>query len=220
MLKCFANSWLPALCLVVLAGTTPPALALKDDLNPPIDEDVAGEKVQRIPLHTLTPGGSTAEDESKPVTILRDPSQLPEPVQRMRRLIMEAARSGDIERLRPLLGTSTSATQLSFGDKPDDPVAFLRELSGDDDGYEILAILLEVLESGFVQVSNGTDEALYVWPYFYAMSLDELTPEQLVELMTLATAGDYAMMQEFGAYNFFRAGITPAGEWIFFVAGD
>lgn len=220
MLKCFANSWLPALCLVVLAGTTSPALALKDDLNPPIDEDVAGEKVQRIPLHTLTPGGSTAEDESKPVTILRDPSQLPEPVQRMRRLIMEAARSGDIERLRPLLGTSTSATQLSFGDKPDDPVAFLRELSGDDDGYEILAILLEVLESGFVQVSNGTDEALYVWPYFYAMSLDELTPEQLVELMTLATAGDYAMMQEFGAYNFFRAGITPAGEWIFFVAGD
>ena len=220
MLKCFANSWLPALCLVVLAGTTSPALALKDDLNPPIDEDVAGEKVQRIPLHTLTPGGSSAEDESKPVTILRDPSQLPEPVQRMRRLIMEAARSGDIERLRPLLGTSTSATQLSFGDKPDDPVAFLRELSGDDDGYEILAILLEVLESGFVQVSNGTDEALYVWPYFYAMSLDELTPEQLVELMTLATAGDYAMMQEFGAYNFFRAGITPAGEWIFFVAGD
>lgn len=220
MLKCFANSWLPALCLVVLAGTTSPALALKDDLNPPIDEDVAGEKVQRIPLHTLTPGGSSAEDESKPVTILRDPSQLPEPVQRMRRLIMEAARSGDIERLRPLLGTSTSATQLSFGDKPDDPVAFLRELSGDDDGYEILAILLEVLESGFVQVSNGTDEALYVWPYFYAMFLDELTPEQLVELMTLATAGDYAMMQEFGAYNFFRAGITPAGEWIFFVAGD
>jgi hypothetical protein len=220
MLKGFANSWLPALGFLALAGTASPSLALKDDLNPPVEEDVAGEKVQRIPLDAMTPGRSSAEEESKPVTILHDPSQLPEPAQRMRRLILEAAKSGDIERLRPLLGTSTSATQLSFGDKPDDPVEFLRGLSGDDKGYEILAILLEVLESGFVEVSNGTDESLYVWPYFYAMSLDELTPEQLVELMTLATAGDYAMMQEFGAYNFFRAGITPAGEWIFFVAGD
>ena len=223
MLKRFAITWLPAMVLLALAGASTSAFALKSDLTYPIDENVTGDKVQRIPLHSMAPDAASSEEDEEdaaPPPILRDPAQLPEPVQRMRRLLIEAARSGDIERLRPLLGTSASATQLSFGDTPEDPIDFLRSLSGDDKGYEILAILLEVMESAFVELSPNTDEAIYVWPYFAAMPLQDLTPEQLVELMTLATAGDYAAMEEFGAYNFFRVGITPAGEWIFFVAGD
>src|SRR5690606_10682734 len=189
----------------------------------------------RIPLGSMMPGStatgtedpdnaddaaSTEPDDSTPPPILRNPALLPEPVQRMRRLIMEAARSGDINRFRPLLGSPENGTQLSFADQPEDQVDFLRSMSGDAKGYEIMAILLELLEAPFVQVAQGTDEELYVWPYFAAMPLQKLTPEQMVELMTLVTAGDYEGMEEFGAYNFFRVGISPEGEWVFFVAGD
>ena len=166
-------------------------------------------------------GGETAKPRDIPMPeILRDISALPEPVQRMRELIMEAARTGEVERLRPLLGTGENMTSLSFGGIESDPIAFLRGTSGDGQGQEILAILLEVLEAGFVRMDPGTDHELYVWPYFYAAPLDKLSPPQKVELFKLVTAGDYEDMQAFGAYIFYRAGITPEGRWIFFVAGD
>ena len=61
---------------------------------------------------------------------------------------------------------------------------------------------------------------LYVWPYFFAHPLDKLNPMQRVELFRIVTAGDYEDMRLFGGYNFYRAGISPEGQWIFFVAGD
>ena len=39
-------------------------------------------------------------------------------------------------------------------------------------------------------------------------------------MLRLVTAGDFADMLEFGGYNFYRVGITPDGQWKFFVAGD
>ncbi|MEO1380814.1 MAG: hypothetical protein AAFU69_10765, partial [Pseudomonadota bacterium] len=83
-----------------------------------------------------------------------------------------------------------------------------------------LAILQEVLEAGYVHVDAGTDTELYVWPYFFALPLDELNAVQRVELFKLVTAGDYEDMLSFGSYIFFRVGITPEGRWLFFVAGD
>ena len=75
--------------------------------------------------------------------------RLPEPVRRMHDLIVEACKSGDIEKLRPLLDTGEDGTQLSLGGIDGDPIAFLRELSGDKEGQEILAILEEVLSAGY-----------------------------------------------------------------------
>ena len=67
---------------------------------------------------------------------------------------MEAARSGDIEALRALMEAQPEPPAVSFGD-PGDPIEYLKALSRDADGREILAILLEVLESGFVHVGAG-----------------------------------------------------------------
>ena len=61
---------------------------------------------------------------------------------------------------------------------------------------------------------------LYVWPYFFAVPLDRLTPPQRVELFKIVTAGDYEEMKTYGTYIFYRVGITPEGRWSFFVAGD
>jgi hypothetical protein len=152
--------------------------------------------------------------------IIYDLEKLPEPVKRVRQLIVDAAKRGDIEAIRPLIGTGESATQLSLGGLEGDPIEFLRELSGDKEGHEILAILEEVLGAGYVHLDAGTPNELYVWPYFFAIPLDKLDPRQRVELFKIVTAGDYEDMKTYGAYIFYRVGITPEGRWSFFVAGD
>ncbi|MEM8539978.1 MAG: hypothetical protein AAGF25_03395 [Pseudomonadota bacterium] len=159
-------------------------------------------------------------DDDSDIEILYDTEILPVPVKRMRELIMEAARSGDLEELRVLMGTGANITQLAFGDIEGDPIEYLRSGAGDEEGHEMLAILLEVMEAGYVRFDAGTSNELYVWPYFYAVALETLTPKQRVELFKLVTAGDYEDMLSFGAYIFFRVGITPEGRWLFFVAGD
>ena len=44
----------------------------------------------------------------------------------MHDLIVEACKTGDIEKLRPLLDTGEDGTQLSLGGIDGDPIAFLR----------------------------------------------------------------------------------------------
>ncbi|WP_309084022.1 cytoplasmic protein [Chelativorans sp.] len=226
----------PALVLAALVGFAVDAQALSDKLPQHVPgqgtEAAPGEETGETPLPDA-PDPSVSEDieetdETRPDTrpgqplpeVIYDVSRLPEPVQRMRRLIIEACRSGDIERLRPLIGTGEEATQLTLGDPPQDPIQLLREISGDEKGQEILAILLEVMEAGFVRLNAGTEQEHYVWPYFFAIPLEELTDPQRVELFTIVTAGDYEEMKNFGAYIFYRSAITPEGQWLFFVAGD
>ncbi len=158
------------------------------------------------------------EPPAAPVEVLSDISKIPAPVARMRELIVEAAASGDIERLRPLLGKGPTQTQV--GDGQDDPIETLKALSGDGEGVEILAILLDLLSTGFVNVDKGTPDEMYVWPYFAEKPLESLTPPEKVDLFRLVTAGDFASMEEFGSYNFYRVGITPDGQWKFFTGGD
>ena len=138
----------------------------------------------------------------------------------MRELILVAAATGEIEKLRDLVGIGETATTLSIGGLEGDPIDFLKEASGDDDGYEILAILTEVLEAGYVRLGAGEDDELYVWPYFFAWPMDKLSPPQKVELYRVLTAGDVEDSRSFGGYVFYRVGIKPDGSWSFFVAGD
>ena len=193
-------------------GTTPPAA------SQPTEEPEQSEP--EAPSNSGGAGSPRADPEAPVPEVVYDLGKLPEPVKRMHDLIVEACRTGDIEKLRPLIGTGDSITQLSLGDIEGDPIAFLKGLSGDPDGQEILAILEEVLSAGYVHVDAGTPQELYVWPYFFALPLDKLDAKQRVELFKIVTAGDYDDMKQFGAYIFYRVGITPAGQWTFFVAGD
>jgi hypothetical protein len=151
-------------------------------------------------------------------TILRSESDMPEPVRAMRQKLIDAAKSGDMEQLRALMKAQPEPPRVAAGD-PGDPIDYLKALAADADGREILAVLLEVLQSGFLHVGEGKDE-LYVWPYFAGYPINALTPPQLVELYTLMTAADYEDMKSYGSYTFFRVGIAPDGRWLFFVAGD
>jgi hypothetical protein len=157
-------------------------------------------------------------DEPLP-TVEYDVAKLPVPVARLRQQIIEAAATGDLEKLRPIIEGNGDPPQLSF-DKIGDPIAFLKSSSGDEGGREILAILTEVLEAGYVHVDVGTPNEMYVWPYFAYYPVDKLTPPQLVELFKLVYAGDYEDMKAYGTYIYYRAGIAPDGTWKFFIAGE
>ncbi|HEX9905960.1 MAG TPA: hypothetical protein VGA77_13445 [Propylenella sp.] len=176
-------------------------------------------KSQRAPVEMALQGEPTQSVDEPLPTILRSETDLPEPVRAMRQKLMDAARSGDMEQLRALMMEQPEPPSVSLGD-PGDPIEYLKALSSDADGREILAILLEVLESGFVHIGEGTDAELFVWPYFAQYPLEALSSEQLVELFTLLTAADYEDMKSYGAYTFFRVGIAPDGSWLFFLAGD
>ena len=151
--------------------------------------------------------------------IIRDLSRLPPRAARMRERILEAARSGDLEKLLIVMQSNETLPVFSFGNEKA-PIAFWKATYPGSEGLEILAILIQVLETGFVHVHKGTPQEMYVWPYFAHVPLNRLSPEQKVELFRIATGSDYKKMKEFGAYIFYRVGIAPDGIWHFFVAGD
>lgn len=199
--------------------TTGPAPTLPPADTPGEEAAPAGEGTGS---ETAEPGDTTVGGaENAPIPeVSYDLAALPEPVRRMHALLIEACKAADIERLRSLVGTGDSATQLSLGDVDGDVIDFLKQSSGDGEGLEILAILEEVLSAGYVHTDAGSPEELYVWPYFFAIPLDKLTGRQKVELYKIVTSSDVEEMKTFGAYIFYRVGITPEGRWAFFVAGD
>lgn len=151
--------------------------------------------------------------------VLYDTSYLPKPVARMHSQMMETALSGDINRMRIILESNEVMPTLSFGEI-EDPIDFLKESSGDGEGYEILAILADTLDAGFVHVDAGTPQEMYVWPYFARYPLHQLTPDEKVELFRIVTSADFDEMEQYGAWTFYRVGIGPDGTLHYFVAGD
>jgi hypothetical protein len=214
------------------AGTAPdantpatPGQATEPGTSVPGGEDAAEPDVEPDGADdTASPSDESGEqppDAEEPIPAVQyDVAQLPAPVKALRDQLLEAAKSGDIQRLRPLIGQGDDQTQLSLAGIDGDPIEYLKGLAGDEDGQEILAILEEVLTAGYVHLDPGTEEELYVWPYFFAIPLDKLTGPQRVELFKLVTAGDYEEMKTYGSYIFYRVGITPQGRWAFFVAGE
>lgn len=172
---------------------------------------------------TVTPSetipGNSGDGSATPPRISYDVTLLPKAVQKKRQALINAARTGNVGALRAIFDANGYVPALVY-DEIDDPIQHLRDTSGDGEGQEILAILLEVLQAGYAHVAPDTDEEIYVWPYFAHIRLDTLSPQQRVELFTLVTAGDYEDMKAFGAYNFFRVGISPDGIWQYFLAGD
>lgn len=161
-----------------------------------------------------------ANEAPSTVTFSHDPAALPEPVRKLREKIIEAATAGDPERLRPLIGTGKERTQIPSGDEDEDPIEALKAISGDADGLEVLAIILDLISTGYAHVDAGEPDEVFVWPYFAQKDIQSLTAPEKVELLRIVTAGDLMGMQEYGSYNFFQIGLTPDGRWKFLTAGD
>ncbi|WP_197723269.1 hypothetical protein [Blastochloris tepida] len=168
--------------------------------------------------HAVRPGDAKG-GESAPPEVITDLSRLPEPVARMRARILEAARSGSLEKLATVMQSNELMPIFTFGNDRD-PIALWQASFPDSKGVEVLGILLDVMEAPFVHVDQGTPQEMFIWPYFARYPIRNLDPEQLVELFRIVTGSDYRDMVEFGAYAFYRVGIAPDGVWHFFVAGE
>ena len=210
----------PAVAAILLVWSALPAPAAPTpDLDPAADEAVS---IAEPPDDTAPEADEDGDEQALPATpavdvpiVFYDPDRLPTPVRRLREQIIEAAATGDPERLRPIFDAQDQPPDLGPTDVAD-PVAWLISLSGDAEGREILAIIIEVFEAGFVHVDVGTPDEMYLWPYFARYPVDELTPPQLVELFKLVYAGDYEDLIAYGFYTSFRAGISPDGSWRYF----
>ncbi|MEM9278795.1 MAG: hypothetical protein AAGA76_09485 [Pseudomonadota bacterium] len=205
-------------------GGEPVARAQENNADPQIEIDdqdsEVKEETENTPDENAASDAGPGIEEVELPEISYDLDALPFPTRRMHELILEATRAGDIEKLRAYIGTGDNMTLLSLGGFDGDPIEFLKQQSGDKEGHELLAILEEVLEAGYVRLDPDTERELYVWPYFFAMPINKLSDRQMVELFRIVTYGDFQDMEDFGGYIFYRVGITPTGRWQFFVAGD
>jgi hypothetical protein len=145
----------------------------------------------------------------------RQNDELPVPVATMRKRILDAAYSGDMDQLKTIIQASPSPPSFSINEITD-PIEYLKTQSGDGAGLEILAIMTDVLEEGWAHVDVGTPQEMYVWPYFAVLPMDKLTPQQLVDVYKIVTSGDFEEMKNSGTYSFYALGIGPDGTWHYF----
>jgi hypothetical protein len=143
-------------------------------------------------------------------------SLLPPAVARSRDRILAAAQSGNLQGLAAIV--QADETTFSWSDERD-PVAFWRANYPESEGLEALSILTTILEAPFVHVERGTQQEVYLWPFFARVPLKTLSREQKIALFKIVTGSDYKDMLAFGTYSFFRVGISPDGTWQFFVTG-
>jgi hypothetical protein len=133
----------------------------------------------------------------------------PDAVVRKRAAMLTAAEAGDYDALAEL--ADPTAFEYTFGGPvAGGPAAYWRreEARGaDPTPAEALAAILRMPYT----LSRG----LYVWPFAYDKTADELTDYERALLEPLGDAGAFA-----DGYLGWRAGIRPDGRWVFFVAGD
>ena len=111
---------------------------------------------------------------ASPVLLL-DPAKVPEKAAAMRDAILAAARTGGIEALRTPLEWNELKPEISNA-PASDPIAFWKAQSGDGEGRQILALLVEILEAPPAIVGAGTPAERYIWPGFAEVDLAGLTP--------------------------------------------
>ena len=154
-------------------------------------------------------------DEAARTLILFEPERTggeeapPDAVVRKRAALLTAAEAGDYDALAQL--ADPDAFEYTFGDPVDGgPAAFWRAevaRGADPTPAEALAAILRMPYT----LSRG----LYVWPFAYDKTEDELTGYERKLLEPLGEGGAFA-----DGYLGWRAGIDPQGRWTFFVAGD
>ncbi len=160
------------------------------------------------------PEADAAQARSGP-KVLYDAEATPKLVQRILNMIVLAAQSGEIEEMRAVLETNELKPMVAAR-HIDDPIAFWRSQSVDGTGRDILATMLDMLNTGFVLKGSG-NTAMYVWPYFAEIDLATLSPKEQVELYRLVPPEQAKAMIASGTYTGYRLGVAPNGIWHYFL---
>lgn len=135
---------------------------------------------------------------------------LPDAVATLRDRIAGAAVACDYDALQELALEGTTGFTASYGSETSAADFWRGE---EERGGKPLAKLVQILATPF-----GRNEAdFYAWPSAYT---DRPTEAQWLSLDGIYTPAEIASFKELGSYLGYRVGITPSGDWQFFVAGD
>ena len=139
---------------------------------------------------------------------------LPEKTRETLERIKAAARTGDIEELRAAIEWNELPPEIE-GDETADPISKLKKSSHDGTAQDMMAVMLNIFERGFITSggSNKTGSTSYIWPYFAEISLTKLKPNEEVDLNRIATPGEIKAMKESGSYTGYVAIIGADGTW-------
>ncbi len=159
---------------------------------------------------------AATSSNAEEVQLGRDVSKLPAEVQRMRQAILQAVTSGDIEKLRLPIDMNELPPMFAKA-RSGDPIAYLKSVSADGNGREMLAILYNVLTTGYAIRNAGTKDEMIVWPYHAAIPLNGLSPSQEVEIYRFLPPARVKEMAAGGKYSFYSVGIGRDGVWHFFM---
>ncbi|MDP2803458.1 MAG: hypothetical protein Q8O26_16425 [Phreatobacter sp.] len=217
-----ATETLPPAARPLAQNAPAPAPAAAPVTMPPVTmPPVTTPPVTTPPVTTPVPAPGPRRSVRAPVSveILPDNEDLRERVGSMRERLILAARSGDIARLGVVFQMNETMPVFTRGAERD-PVAFWKTASGDGEGREILAVLLNILDLPAALINKGTPQEMYVWPYLAHLPLTDLSPRQSVDLYRLMTAQDVRDTRTLGAWVFWRLGIGPDGTVHFFLAGE
>jgi hypothetical protein len=136
-------------------------------------------------------------------------SGLPEAVERKRQEVLAAAESGDHDAVAAL--ADPDGFEYTFGGPVEGgPAEYWRQLEEETDERPLEA-LAAVLKLPYT-LSRG----IYYWPFAFDKQADEITDYERELLQTIPGGSEVGE----SGYLGWRAGITPGGDWIFFVAGD
>jgi hypothetical protein len=154
-------------------------------------------------------------DEAVRTLVLFEPERTaaedapPDAVLRKRAALLAAASTGDYDTLAQL--ADPNDFEYTFGGQVDGgPAEYWREAEARGEDPTPAEALVSVLRLPYT-LSRG----IYVWPFAYDKTEDELTSYERGLLRPLGSAGAFA-----DGYLGWRAGIRPDGRWVFFVAGD
>jgi hypothetical protein len=158
----------------------------------------------------------TGDQETTTVAVTRTQTRtvgaadggLPKAVESKRAAMLRAARARDYEGLAKLADPTLKYT---FGSPvAGGPAAYWRraEQRGDQPLEALAAIL---------QLPYTLSRGLYVWPFAYDRTAEEITQYEAVLLGRIPPDGVTVGPD---GYLGWRAGIRPDGSWIYFVAGD
>ena len=141
--------------------------------------------------------------------------ELPQPVKDMIDAITSAARTGRIEEMKTALDWNEMKPDLAATPVPD-PIAYWKQISTDGQGRQILAVLLNLLDTVPTAIPAGKDlenNRIFVWPGFAEKPLKDLTPAEEVDLYRLVPAAEALAMKTAGKYRGWRLAIGADGTW-------
>lgn len=205
------------LTALTLSAALTIAVACDDDgdggAETPTTAEATATSIAGEPTATGVPAGgcSAAPLSETPV----EQAELPPAVAEMRQAIIEEAVACNFDQLQALALDGSPAFNYSFGEPMEGgtPGAFWEEQ--EEQGEDVLATLVNVLNMPFTQ-----QDGAYVWPFAYSLDFSKLSPDERATLEQYFTAEEVDGWEQAGGYLGYRAGITQAGDWTYFVAGD